>query len=293
MAENIIAKVNHQRYDHVFKIVFSERKELLSLYNALADTDYDNPDMLEVNTLEDAVFLGMKNDVSFIINDYQNPFEHQSTTNPNMPLRGLFYLSDLFKQMYYDRLIYTKSRINILTPRYIVFYNGIEEIEDKFELRLSESFAQKTDSPDLEVVAHVININYGHNTELYSKCKKLEEYSIFVDRVHKAIKNVPKHGQAEKLVEAIDSCIKDHVLEDILRKDRNRVMACILSQFDADKYVDGVRQESYDEGYNEGYEAAQKDHQSEIDALTDAIKDKDAELERLSVILKNHGIRRE
>ena len=135
-----------------------------------------------------------------------------------------------------------------MTPKYIVFYNGVNEVEDNFELRLSESYINKTDSPDLEVVAHVININYGHNEELSNRCKKLKEYSIFVDRVHKSMNGASKDKQKEKLLGVIDSCIRDHILEDILSKERSRIMASILSQFDADKYVEVVKQESYDKG---------------------------------------------
>ena len=36
---------------------------------------------------EDAVYLGMRNEVSFIIVDALNLWEHQSTYNPNMPMR--------------------------------------------------------------------------------------------------------------------------------------------------------------------------------------------------------------
>lgn len=286
MSENIIATVNHQKYDHVFKIVFGERKELLSLYNALAGTDYTDPNMLEINTLEDAVYVGMKNDVSFIINDHLNLYEHQSTINPNMPLRGLFYMADILKTMYYDKLIYSKSRMDILTPTFIVFYNGLSVVPDNFELRLSNSFINKTDTPDLEVVAHVININYGHNTELYDKCQKLKEYAIFVEKIHTALTGVAKENQAVLLAKVIDECIEEHILEDILGKERKRIMETILSQFDADKYVDGVRKESFDEGFDKGVESCQ----SEIDSLKAFLSEKDAENQKLKNLLIANGI---
>ena len=290
MSENIIATVNHQKYDHVFKIVFGERKELLSLYNALAGTDYTDPNQLEINTLEDAVYVGMKNDVSFIINDYLNLYEHQSTINPNMPLRGLFYMSDILKTMYYDKLIYSKSRMDILTPTFIVFYNGLNIVPDNFELRLSDSFINKTDTPDLEVVAHVININYGHNTELYDKCQKLKEYAIFVEKIHGALTGVAKEKQAVLLAKVIDECIEEHILEDILGKERKRIMETILSQFDADKYVDGVRKESFDEGFDEGFDKGVKSRQSEINSLKVTLSEKDAENQKLKNLLIANGI---
>ena len=76
----------------------------MDLYNALNNTCYENPNDLEVNTLEDAVYLSMKNDISFLIGGTLNLYEHQSTYNPNMPLRGLIYLARL-----YDGYVETKN----------------------------------------------------------------------------------------------------------------------------------------------------------------------------------------
>ena len=220
MSENIIATINQKKYDHVFRIVFNNKKELLSLYNALADTDYDDTDLLEINTLEDAIYIGIKNDLSFIINSYLNLYEHQSTINNNMPLRGLFYFSDLYKTIYYNESLYSEKQIKILTPIFIVFYNGTKDVPDNYTMKLSDSFINPASLPDLEVVAHIININYGHNVKLYNKCQKLKEYSIFVDRVHKALYNQPKNSHSEILSRVIDECIKDSILADILTHER-------------------------------------------------------------------------
>lgn len=252
MAENIISEINKKRYDHLFRIVFNDKKELLSLYNALTDKDYDNPDDLEISTLEDAVYLGMKNDLSFIINNYLSLYEHQASVCGNLPLRGLFYFSDLYKSLYYSAAIYRKSQIRVLTPVFVVFYNGLEEVPDNYDVKLSDAFINPTDTPDVEIVAHVKNINYGHNSELYHKCKKLEEYSIFVDRVHKTINKNNRNEHAELLTKIIDSCIYDGILADILSKERGRIMECFLSHFDADEYINFVKQEGYDSGYDSG-----------------------------------------
>ena len=83
--------------DRLFVSVYKEKKELLALYNAINGSDYKNPDDLIVNTIEDVIYLGMKNDVSFIIDTKMNLYEHQSSWNPNMPLRGLFYFAMLYK----------------------------------------------------------------------------------------------------------------------------------------------------------------------------------------------------
>ena len=77
--------------DSLFRMIFREKKELLSLYNALNHSDYQNPEELTINTVENVLYMGMKNDVSFLIEEYLNLYEAQSTWNPNMPLRDVFY----------------------------------------------------------------------------------------------------------------------------------------------------------------------------------------------------------
>ena len=62
------------------------------MYNAISGKNYQNPEALEINALENAIYMGMKNDLSFLIDDRLSLYEHQSTVNPNMPLR----LSDLY-----------------------------------------------------------------------------------------------------------------------------------------------------------------------------------------------------
>jgi len=81
--------------DRLFRVVFRDKKDLLSLYNAINETCYTNLDDLEIRILEDAVYLGYKNDLSFLISNTLNLYEHQSSTNPNMPLRGLIYFADM------------------------------------------------------------------------------------------------------------------------------------------------------------------------------------------------------
>ncbi|MBQ0043353.1 MAG: hypothetical protein KBS85_08585, partial [Lachnospiraceae bacterium] len=252
MSENIIATMNHQKYDRLFRLIFKEPKELLSLYNALSGKNYDDPNQLIINTLEDAVFIGIKNDVSFIINSYLNLYEHQTTINPNMPLRGLFYFADLLKTEYKNAPIYGSVKIPLLTPQYVIFYNGIVDVPERYEMRLSDLFIHKTTSPDLEVVAHVININLGHNKELADKCQMLREYMIFVDSVRGKLSDKPKELHRTLLAEVIDECIDKGILSEILHKERYRIMESFLSHFDADEYVDYVKKESYESGYDSG-----------------------------------------
>ena len=91
--------VNRNYKDTIFRMLFSDRKNLLSLYNAINGTSYMNPEDLEIVTLENAIYMGMKNDLSFIIDTNLFLYEHQSTYTPNMPLRDLFYISAEYQKL--------------------------------------------------------------------------------------------------------------------------------------------------------------------------------------------------
>ena len=87
------AKVNRKYKDTIFRMLFKEKENLLSLYNAVNGTSYVDTDGLEITTLQDAVYMNYKNDVSFVFDFELNLYEHQSTVNPNMPLRDLIYVT--------------------------------------------------------------------------------------------------------------------------------------------------------------------------------------------------------
>ena len=248
--------INRTYKDRLFKIIFEDKKELLSLYNALTGKNYQNPDELEINTIDDVIYMHLKNDMSFILDDWQNLFEQQSTFNPNQPLRGFFYFADLYKVKYFGKKIYSTRLLKIPTPQYIVFYNGTTSMPDRKELRLSDAFQQPTAQPDIEVVAHMLNINYGHNKELMERCQKLKEYAQFIDIIRHYLKENEHWSNEQAISKAIDDCIQNNILRDILQKERLRVMASILSEFDEVGYKEMIRQEAYEDAYEEAYEDA-------------------------------------
>ena len=247
--------INRTYKDRLFKIIFEDKKELLSLYNALTGKNYQNPDELEINTIDDVIYMHLKNDMSFILDDWQNLFEQQSTFNPNQPLRGFFYFADLYKVKYFGKKIYSTRLLKIPTPQYIVFYNGTTSMPDRKELRLSDAFQQPTEQPDIEVVAHMLNINYGHNKELMERCQKLKEYAQFIDIIRHYLRENEQWTNEQAISKAIDDCIQNNILRDILQKERLRVMASILSEFDEVGYKEMIRQEAYEDAYEEGHEA--------------------------------------
>ena len=251
--------INRTYKDRLFKIIFEDKKELLSLYNALTGKNYQNPDELEINTIDDVIYMHLKNDMSFILDDWQNLFEQQSTFNPNQPLRGFFYFADLYKVKYFGKKIYSTRLLKIPTPQYIVFYNGTTSMPDRKELRLSDAFQQPTVQPDIEVVAHMLNINYGHNKELMERCRKLKEYAQFIDIIRHYLRENKQWSNEQAISKAIDDCIQNNILRDILQKERLRVMASILSEFDEVGYKEMIREEAYEEAYEEGLEAGRQE----------------------------------
>ena len=81
-------KANVKYKDTIFRMLFSEPEHLLSLYNAVTGKDYRDPDALNVVTLENAVYMGMKNDLAFVLEMGMYLYEHQSTYNPNIPMES-------------------------------------------------------------------------------------------------------------------------------------------------------------------------------------------------------------
>ena len=260
---------NRQYKDRLWRMVFNNKEDLLQLYNAINHTDYQNPDDLVVNTLEDVLYLSMKNDVSFLVGGTMNLYEHQSTFNPNMPLRGIFYFSRLYEGYVADNnlMIYHEKRVRLPKPKYIVFYNGTKNQPDSMELRLSDCF-ENTDNeaPCLECTATMLNINYGHNQELMKHCRRLEEYSIFVQCVREYIQSEPSVEDA--LEKAIDTCINQDVLADFLKKHRAEVTNMILTTYDKDLYEKILKEDAKEEGREEGLTKGRAETRAELNQLT-------------------------
>ncbi len=244
-------RLNRQHKDRLFRYLFKDKKYLLELYNALHNSNYTDPEELEVVTMEEVIFMKMKNDLSFMIDSHLNLYEHQSTWNPNMPLRGLFYFSQQYEGLLGagNANIYGKKRIELPTPAYIVFYNGSDMAEDRRNLCLSDSFSMGRGSGCLECTCEVININRGHNSELMDKCHRLWEYSEFVSEVEANIQT--GMGRDEAIQSAIDRCIEQDILTDILKTEKSEVFHMIfLTEYDERKHL----RYTYEEGREEGRE---------------------------------------
>lgn len=236
----------------VFCDLFSEKKNALSLYNALNKTDYTNEEDLEIVTLSDVIYMHQKNDVSILFQNEITLWEHQSTLNYNMPLRGLIYYAhniDGVLQAHGINL-YGKKQVKIPAPDYYVLYNGKEASPEREELRLSDSFL--TPKEGYEWTAHMVNINVGHNPEILERCLPLKGYAALVGYVREY------QGQKCSLPEAVDRatkrCIEEGYLREYLLKKRAEVNMMLLTEFNEEAFVKTIREEGREEGRKEGRE---------------------------------------
>ena len=235
--------------DTVFRMLFSDKKNLLSLYNAVNSRDYTNPDDLEIVTLENAIYMGMKNDLAFIIDTNLYLYEHQSTYNPNMPLRDLFYISSEYQKMLDQKSLYSSSLQKIPTPNFIEFYNGSDPVCDVLEHRLSSAFEHLSGEPKLELIVTVLNINEGHNALLMEHCKTLREYAQYVAKVRKYTADMSLNEAVEC---AVDECIKENILADFLRKNRAEVISMSIFEYDKEEEEKKLRKAEYEAGIQKG-----------------------------------------
>ena len=246
---------NRKYNDTVFRMLFSDKKNLLALYNAVASKAYTDPQALQVVTLENAVYMGMKNDVAFIIDTNLFLYEHQSTYNPNMPLRDLFYIASEYQKIVDRKSLYSTAVQKIPAPKFLVFYNGTKEMEDSRIDRLSSAYENLTGEPDLELKVLTLNINKGHNLDLMKQCKVLEEYSLYVDRIRTY---VPDMGLDAAVHRAVEECIKEDILADFLRQHRAEVEKVSIFEYDKEDEERKLRIAEYEYGREVGIAEGEK-----------------------------------
>ena len=244
-----VLTANRMYKSRIFAMLFSDRNELLKLYNAINGTSYD-PDLLQVNTLENAVYMSMQNDVSFIIDMRLNLYEHQSTYSPNLPVRYLLYVADVYSDYTKDMNLYGTKAVKLPTPRFVIFYNGQAEQPDRKELKLSELFSIPDADPSLELRAVMLNINKGHNRKLMETCRTLQDYAEYTFRVREYAAEMPLDLAVEQ---AITECIREGILADFLRKNRAEAKKVSIYEYDEERHMRQTREEGMEEGYANGF----------------------------------------
>jgi hypothetical protein len=292
---------NREYKSDVFSMLMQDKRRALELYNAMNDTDYDNPDEVEMVTLAGGISLSVRNDASFVVGDNLSIYEHQSTVCPNMALRSLIYFVAVIKERisgrrrqivgddggnYADgrqhgRNIYGKSLIKIPTPKFVVFYNGAEKQPEEMTQYLSDSFEQKTDDPELELKCKVYNINYGKNRAIMDECRWLDEYMMFVDKVREYHNSKDEEELEDDINKAIDYCIENDILKEFLSERRGEVTKVMALDYTFDKQLEMERAEAWNGGKKEGIEEGRIEGREEGEKIG-----KDAMGEAMSKLIK-------
>lgn len=282
-------KPNRLYKSRLFVMIFEDRRNLLELYNAVSGKNYKDPELLEINTLENAIYMSMKNDLSFLIDARLSLYEHQSTYSPNLPLRFLLYLADLLSGM----TLYGSKKIIIPPPQFIVFYNGEGRQPDRKFLNLSDLYRAAEKEHGLELKVLMLNINIGHNPELMKASHTLWEYAEYTGRVRKYAREFPI---AEAVEQAITECIQEGILKNFLEKNRTEAKNVSIYEYDQEKHLRQEREDAWEDGRKDGLAEGERIGRDEnrkeliqkklqkgktISEIADALEESEAEIRRL------------
>lgn len=209
---------------NTFSLLMKEPGYALEVYNALSGKSLTDPNQVEVLEVDGGVSLSVRHDAAFIIDTTLNLYEHQSTVNPNMPLRFLIYVANCMKKITANSRIYGNTLIQLPEPLFVVFYNGKQRMDDAvIELKLSDAYIRRSDKPALELRCRVYDINSGHNEELKRNSKALDGYMAYTSKVREYTKDesLSIAGAIEK---AIDECISEGILPDFFKRNKHMII---------------------------------------------------------------------
>ena len=243
--------VNRTFKSTLFIMLFEDRKNLLELYNAITGKHYADPELLEINTLENAIYMSMKNDVSFLIDGRLSLYEHQSTKNPNLPLRFLLYISHLYSRLTVKANLYGERIVQIPAPEFIIFYNGKDEMPERQLLKLSDMYSVKGENPKLELEATLLNISGTNNRKLKEACRTLRDYAIYTDKIRAYTETM---DLPEAVDRAINECIEEDILRDFLMKHKAEARAMSIFEYDQERHMQQEREAGIEKGRRQGEE---------------------------------------
>ena len=250
-----MTEVAREYKDRLFTFIFGReenREWTLSLYNAINQSSYANPDAIEFTTIKEMLYLGMHNDVSFIIANELNLYEQQATYNPNMPLRQMQYAGNLFEQyiVKHDKNKFGKTLIKLPVPKLVVFYNGTDDQPQEKILRLSDAFP-KGAKADIAVRVRMINVNEGKIPMLFKACQPLREYAWIVDKIRKYAHNMEPDDAVAKAIRDIP---ENFVLKKFLMIHQAEVLGMLLTEYNEAEVMELFKEDGRKEGIEEGIE---------------------------------------
>ena len=247
---------NREYKSDVFSMLLEDRARALDVYNAMAGTAYTDPEIIEVHTLESGVSLTVHNDASFVVSmdSVLNIYEHQSTYNPNMPLRELIYFVTIIKKLVENKYLLSHKLVKIPTPKFAVFYNGEKTRPEREVLKLSDAYENRSDEPQLELICTVYNINPGNNEDLKKRSQTLREYMIFVGYVNE---NLAKAKKGDKdyetaIRDAVNRCIAEDILKEFLLERGEDVQKIMMFDLTYEKQMENAKREWFNDGVEEG-----------------------------------------
>ncbi|WP_315451148.1 Rpn family recombination-promoting nuclease/putative transposase [uncultured Treponema sp.] len=236
---------NRKYKDSVFVDLFSEdekaKENFLSLYNALHGTNLQLSCPVENIRLDNIMYMNIINDVSCLVdNKIIVLAEHQSTINENMPLRFLQYIARLYEKLQAPADRYLRKLSKIPTPEFYVFYNGREDYPEMITLKLSDAFITKPEQMPLDLEVKVYNINKSKGAEVLSRCKTLDEYSLFIEEVRIQTQLDSENG----FTNAVKICIEKGILKEYLQRKSREVINMLIAEYDYDTDIAVQREEA-------------------------------------------------
>ncbi|MBR1741390.1 MAG: hypothetical protein IJ733_05880 [Lachnospiraceae bacterium] len=247
--------INRKHKDRLFSFLFGReenKKWTLDLYNAVNGSHYTEPEEIEITTIEDVLYMAMKNDLSFILDWKMSIYEQNSSWNPNLPIRELMYAGKLYdKYIHKNKLnIYGKKLVTLPVPKLIVFYNGTEEKEDDAILELKDAFPEELREgvSDISVKVRMLNINKGRNRKLMEACKPLSEYAWFIEEIRE---NKRREMEIEEAVDrALDEMPEDFSIREFLMENRAEVKDMCLTEYNEEETMQMFKEEGEENGEN-------------------------------------------
>jgi hypothetical protein len=243
--------INRNYKDTVFRRLFNTKEKLLELYNAIFGTDYKDWSAIKINTLENVLFMGMRNDISFVIYGVLVLLEHQSTINKNLAARMFLYLSKIYEKIISEdapNALYKRDEVELPNPEFIVLCNGKEDFPKEEIINISAVFKNKDRKNRLDMEVRVININKGVNPELESKSKTLADYISLITKIREYEKN---HPLEEAIKLAVKYCVDNDILKEFLLENATEVVGMLATEFDMDIALKVAREEGKEEGKKE------------------------------------------
>ena len=247
-----MAEINRENKDRLFRFIFGREENkawTLSLYNALNGSSYTNPDDITINTVNDVLYMDMKNDISFLIGDVLNLYEQQATFNPNMPARFLIYAGMVYSSYIENEVnhinLYSSRQQMLPVPKLICFYNGVQNKDDAMDFYLSSAFPEGAEA-DISVKVRMLNINYGHNMDLLNACQPLHDYAYLIAR----IRFYQESGLdiEEAVDKAVDDLQDDSVIKAFILSNKAEVKRMCITEYDEVKTMNMFREEGRSEG---------------------------------------------